>query len=594
MFGALTLLLSGCTVKETVDDTGGSSVPNDPPSTPRIELGPLGATSNDDLVVTITEESVDPDGDAVSYEYAWLLEGTAVEGLTDSTLPASETKKGETWTVEVYPTDGKERGNPARSTVTLNGSAPTLSVQLSPEVVRTNDTITATVDVDDPDGDAVNVSWTWLINGVGTGPSDPDLDGSVWFQKGDVVGVTATATDSDGLISTARVELTIGNTPPESPELEFSAIPPIAGADLTCLIATEPHDEDPADSFTYTFAWAVDGVPFTGTTSTDLWPNDTVPGFNVLVGQRWTCSVVANDGTDDGPAVSIESLEAIPWQGPRLFTSCGATGPTGPDQAACDTEYTGTTLEEDEYTVSAGIQEWIVPLSGDYTIEACGAQGASGTTTYVGGKGACVTGTFALTAGESLYIAVGQIGLGKGSSSNGGGGGGTFVVGEGDVPLLIAGGGGGTRASASSNGCPGQADGYATQGSGYNSTWACPDKTTSLGEGGVASSSSWGSGGAGFNSNGSSDGSYGAQSQSWFSGLAGGQSTYSCGFAAHGGFGGGGTGQGCYGGGGGGGYSGGDGGWIAGGGGSYNAGTDPSGTDGANEGDGYVIIDYGI
>ena len=101
--------------------------------------------------------------------------------------------------------------------------------------------------------------------------------------------------------------------------------------------------------------------------------------------------------------------------------------------------------------VNNGIQEWIVPATGDYVIEAYGARGGPGAQYAVGdhGEGAYVKGTFALEAGDKLHILVGQ----EGSYDNmynrygGGGGGGSFVA-EGTnygsaTPLIIAGGGGG-------------------------------------------------------------------------------------------------------------------------------------------------------
>jgi hypothetical protein len=116
-------------------------------------------------------------------------------------------------------------------------------------------------------------------------------------------------------------------------------------------------------------------------------------------------------------------------------------------------------------------------------------------------------------------------------------------------------------------------------------THSCAAKTGSLGLGGIASSSSWGSGAGGFTTNGATDCGTGHEGIAFLSGGAGGTGS------AAGGFGGGGAGNGCCGGGGGGGYSGGDGGRVAGGGGSYNDGASPDAAAGANTGHGYVVID---
>jgi len=273
----------------------------------------------------------------------------------------------------------------------------------------------------------------------------------------------------------------------------------------------------------------------------------------------------------------------------ETFTTCGASGPIGPDQAACDTAYASTPLNG-AVTVVGGIQQWTVPTTGTYRIHAIGAQGSAADATYQGGHGAEITGDFDLTAGTVLQIVVGQLGVGAGSGSNGGGGGGSFVVDMSDTPMIVAGGGGGTREDVLQNGCDASVSEYGIIGSGSSQTSTCAVKAGDLGLGGIVSDSSWGSGGAGFNGDGQADsGSGGDGGSSWANGMIGGEAT-SCGTLAHGGFGGGGSGNGCYGGGGGGGYSGGDGGRVAGGGGSYNLGANPAAAVTAAAGAGSVEI----
>jgi hypothetical protein len=270
------------------------------------------------------------------------------------------------------------------------------------------------------------------------------------------------------------------------------------------------------------------------------------------------------------------------------FSTCGATGAAGPTQTMCTTAYAGNP----SVTVAGGIQSWTVPVSGTYTITGTGAQGASGDAGFVGGRGAQVSGQFNLTAGQVLQLVVGQQGVGQSSGTNGGGGGGSFVVSSG-VPLLVAGGGGGTRTSVAQNGCDASITQYAVTGSGSSTTSTCALETTNLGLGGIISSSSWGSAGAGFNGDGATDPSGGGTHGggfSWANGMLGGTSDRTCSTSAPGGFGGAGAGNGCWGGGGGGGYSGGDGGRVAGGGGSFNAGTSPLATAGVGVGDGSIVI----
>jgi hypothetical protein len=270
------------------------------------------------------------------------------------------------------------------------------------------------------------------------------------------------------------------------------------------------------------------------------------------------------------------------------FSTCGASGATGPTQAACNTAYAGSTLAS-KLSVANGIQSWVAPTTGMYRISAEGAQGASGDSRYVGGLGALITGDFMLTSGTLLQFLVGQMGMGQSSSANGGGGGGSFVVGAGSAPLLVAGGGGGTRTGVSQNGTNASIATAAYNASGSGMTYAPVLKTTSIGYGGIVSSSSWGSGGAGFSGDGAAD-RWGGGGNSWAKGMTGGLAKSGCSSSANGGFGGGGSGNGCHGGGGGGGYSGGDGGRVAGGGGSYNTGANQLAVAGVGFGDGFITV----
>ena len=105
----------------------------------------------------------------------------------------------------------------------------------------------------------------------------------------------------------------------------------------------------------------------------------------------------------------------------------------------------------------SGIQQWTVPYTGDYRIEAIGAAGGYDVDSNRGqyqGRGARMKGSFRLLKGEKIQILVGQEGGINIQTPSSGGGGGTFVVRGGNTPLIIAGGGGGIQsASSRHSGC---------------------------------------------------------------------------------------------------------------------------------------------
>ena len=583
------LALNACVGDKPVEDT---AVENRAPSAPILSLS--GGATGEDLIAEMTVVSTDADGDPITYTWAWTLDGAAQTDLTTETVPADRLSRGQVWSVTVTPNDGLVDGPSASAETTIENGLPTVTITLTPAALTTDTVITALIGGADPDGDVLGFEIEWLVNDAVVASDVESLSGLEHFDKGDTVQVVVTATDSAGGSTTAESALLeVGNLAPSAPVVAIDPEAPLSGSALQCLVV-EPATDGDGEDLLYTIAWTRDGAAFSNNTTTSL-PGDTVPSGVVLAGEVWSCAVTPSDSDEDGESATA-TVTIIAWTGPRLFTPCGVSGQNGPEQADCDAAYLGSTLAG-EVGVSAGLQAWTAPISGDLRVQACGAQGASAATGYVGGKGACVEGTFTLTAGALYLIAVGQVGTGQDSGSNGGGGGGSFFVAADDTPLLIAGGGGGTRTGASNNGCDALASEFGVQGSGGTAAWSCTALTSGAGEGGAASSYSYGAGGAGFYSDGADDNggtaiAIGTGGKSWLNGLTGGDDGgYLCGTTAYGGFGGGGAGNGCYGGGGGGGYSGGEGGFISGGAGSYNAGLDPFGADGTNEGDGWVLID---
>ena len=128
-----------------------------------------------------------------------------------------------------------------------------------------------------------------------------------------------------------------------------------------------------------------------------------------------------------------------------VFTNLGASGRYGP--TTLGGHYTGQD-HDGQVTLSSGIQQWTVPYTGEYRIEAVGAAGgydrASNSAQYRG-RGARTIGTFNLLKGEIIKILVGQEGGINKFARSAGGGGGTFVVRGSNTPLIIAGGGGGVE-----------------------------------------------------------------------------------------------------------------------------------------------------
>lgn len=264
------------------------------------------------------------------------------------------------------------------------------------------------------------------------------------------------------------------------------------------------------------------------------------------------------------------------------FYACGVFGGSGPTQAQCRSSYSTTWDESnDNFTIVNGIQNWVVPFTGRYYIDAYGAGG----TGLNAGYGARVADTFDLVQGETIKILVGQTGSTYYIYGSNAGGGGTFVTRtpfntEASILLIAGGGGGGESVTAQQPVSLGSITTSGNPGSGTVSTNGAGAGGTSGSGGGTASSDNGGGGGGGFSGDGSTNSVFNnGGGRSYLNGGLGGAKGTN-GNAVTGGFGGGGAanGNGLGGGsGGGGGYSGGGGsdnvyGGTGGGGGSYVAG----------------------
>ena len=132
-----------------------------------------------------------------------------------------------------------------------------------------------------------------------------------------------------------------------------------------------------------------------------------------------------------------------------MFSNLNATGRCGP--TSLGSYYAGQDHDR-QVSLSSGIQQWTVPHTGDYRIEAIGAAGGydKQSSSYQNrGRGARMIGTFRLNKNEVIQVLVGQEGGINKPWHSSGGGGGTFVVRGANTPLIIAGGGGGVQVVSS-------------------------------------------------------------------------------------------------------------------------------------------------
>lgn len=153
--------------------TGSASVQvtvHSAPTAPTVAVSPDAPTADDVLVAQILQDAVDPDGGAVTYRYAWSVDGALQPDLTSDRVQPNQTLGAQVWSVQVFADDGWAEGAPGHASATIANRPPG-----PPVAVVTPDPIAAgaqpavcSVDTEavDPDGHAVTYVVSWTGDGV--------------------------------------------------------------------------------------------------------------------------------------------------------------------------------------------------------------------------------------------------------------------------------------------------------------------------------------------------------------------------------------------------------------------------------------------
>ncbi len=549
--------------------TGNSNISliNRAPNTPLVQLSPDPAYNDSTLLCTASGS--DPDGDLVSFDYSWQVDGLMLSE-TSSTLTGAFSASNVVQ-CSVSASDGFASGSSGVDSITISNAAPAVdSLTLSPDPLYTNNDLIVTATTSDPDGDALTMSYEWTVNGSISQTGSSNILSNSVFSKGDVVVVSATANDGVSNSLSNSTSLTCQNTPPSSPTLNLSPNSPIEQVDDVVCTVSSSHTDLDGDAITYLFDWTVNGQVFNGASNGSI--SSTVAFTQTTAGDVWACNVTPYDGNDYGSSSSSSVLiDADIETGEETFV------------------YTGST------------QYFTVPNSvTSIDVEAYGAQGGDGIVGSGGLGGYVMATSVPVQSGTTYEVIVGGIGA-NGNGGSGGWNGGASGGGGSSCGSYGGGGGGGasdvrtyggglyTRLVVAAGGGGGGADGMnssALYGGGGGGTQG-EGGQISVGWDGVVGSTCNASGTAGNQSNGGAAGQWACSSCNASAGAFGiggiGNTSSGCG--------------GCSGGGGGGGgwYGGGGGGHGGGGGGSSYAVSTAGSTSygiGARAGDGEITISW--
>lgn len=241
-----------------------------PPGPMTVAITPEAPGTLDDLVLEIVSPSVDPNDDLVGLSVRWLLGGVAHSEFDHSDyIPASQTRKGEQWSVRVVPVDEKDLEGPAaEAATTVLNTPPVVTVQATPETPSTLDDLEITVATSDADDDVVVTRTTWRLDANPAPefddfyriPADGTARGQVWTAE-------VWGEDDEELAPMVETVFLIENSPPTVLEVSLTPELPLVDDTLTATMLGADADGDMVE---VAWSWWVNDVEVTGQTSAEL------------------------------------------------------------------------------------------------------------------------------------------------------------------------------------------------------------------------------------------------------------------------------------------------------------------------------------
>lgn len=283
------------TVSDGIDTrtaTAAGVVGNTAPRITSVRVEPDPATSSEPL--TAVWEAIDYDGDPVTAEIAWEVNG--IEVATGPVLPTLAFERDDLVRAVATPLDGDLAGIPVGSAVVQieNGAPTALGALIEPGTLTEGVVARCELSVPvDPDDDRVTAATRWFVTGnlVST---QPTLTG-VSFARGDFVQCEATPGDGrDEGAPLISDPVEVGNSVPVLGTVTLDPEIPTAAGPVTAVVGGW-YDADADEVLTLT-TWAIDGV---------IGPEgDTLDGL--VRGQQIQAGVAGWDGFD--PSTTVYSV----------------------------------------------------------------------------------------------------------------------------------------------------------------------------------------------------------------------------------------------------------------------------------------------
>lgn len=334
---------------------GPTAILNAPPATPDVLVDPPSGGLGTEFTCLV-DGGADPDGDDVTFQYTWSVNGYENAGSTSETVTpgtlasdaiATPPVKGDQLRCSARAFDGTTLSGPGLSQAVVLGNSPPSggAVLVDPSTATESTVLTCmAADAVDSDGDEIVWFYAWAVNGeTVVGQASPTLDGT-WFDKGDVV--TCIATPSDGELNGAPLssknQVIVQNT---LPVIEAVTVTPEVASTsevFTCewsgWIDPDPADTEPEVTLQWEQMGSDGWAPMEGETG------ETVAAESLSKGAQVRCVATPHNGAQAGEPVpsnaasvgnsspTVASVAITPAAGgPCDEYACEASGVVDPD-----------------------------------------------------------------------------------------------------------------------------------------------------------------------------------------------------------------------------------------------------------------------
>lgn len=268
-----------------------------------------------ELTALIETQSVDADGDAITYRSEWAVNGKPVpQSQGQLKLTGVALKKHDLARVVVTPFDGELAGPPAAAecgVVNTPPTAPQLAIEPVEPSAKSGLAVRVARPAADRDGDAIVYRYRWIRDGVPAGIETAAVAPGIPRHR-ETWRVEVTPFDGEEEGERAVAEASIVNTPPAVPSLVIRPPEPTVGQPLSCNVTTPDRDAD-REAVTVLYRWRRDGKPMPYADRTEL------PAGVVRHGEKWTCEVWGSDGyADSGRAEASVTILNTPPAAPTV------------------------------------------------------------------------------------------------------------------------------------------------------------------------------------------------------------------------------------------------------------------------------------